>query len=126
MDEVSATWLKVVDRQVINLWGSIGTCPSTAGLDLPSLDLWSNVADLSAKVGDHREALKRPKLSPYKSLTQSLVDSTQRVAKRQALAFSSLESSKAECVGQVKPLESVVEDITEDLHGPQGLHAIKR
>jgi hypothetical protein len=120
MAEVSETRFEVVDRQVINLRGSIGTRPNEGGSALPSLDLWSNVADLSAEVGDHREALKRPKPSPYESLTRSLVDSTQKVAKKQALTLSSLESSKAEYVGQIKPLESIVEDITEDLYGPQG------
>jgi hypothetical protein len=120
MAEVSETRFEVVDRQVINLRGSIGSRLNEAGSDLPSLDLWSNVAALSAEVEDHREALKRPKPSPYESMTRSLVDSTQKVAKRQALTLTSLESSKAEYAGQVKPLESIVEDITEDLYGPGG------
>ena len=120
--DASEDRFSVTDRQVINLRGSIGLCPKEAGPSLPALDLWSNVVNLSCKMNDHRDALERPRPSNYARMTRKIVDSSQEESRKQGLTMNSVRSSKAEYIRQVKPLETFVEDITEDLYSPLGMY----
>jgi hypothetical protein len=120
--EVSDDRFNVVDGQVINLRGSIGGRPLKLGPNLPALDLWSNVAKLSDEVVESRELQSRLQPTPYETLTRSLVESTKVLVQKQAAALVSMNNSKAEYVGQVKPLEAVLEDMTLDLYSQAGAY----
>jgi hypothetical protein len=120
--DVSESRFDVVDSQVNHLRGSVGVRPSELGPNLPALNLWTNAAKLADEVADTREARHHPKPSSYETMTRSMVDSSQSVAKRQATVISALGNSKAEYVGQVKPLESVLDDMTLDLYSPHGAY----
>jgi hypothetical protein len=119
MAEISESRFEVVDRQVINLRGSIGPRPE-AGSDALGLNLWSSVASLSADASAARESLARPLPTRYEMMTRTLADSAQAAADKQGRELRSLKSSKAEYAGQVKPLESLLEDMTNDLYAPDG------
>jgi hypothetical protein len=110
----------VIDRQVINLWGSIGSRPTEAYPSLPALDLWSSVVNLSSKMSDNRDALEHPRPSKHERMTRKMGDTSQQELKKQGLMLESMRTTKAEHVGQVRPLEAFVEDISEDLCSPLG------
>jgi hypothetical protein len=118
--EVSENRFDVIDGKVINLRGSIGCRPLQLGPNLPALDLWSNVAKLADEGAENRDLLTRSQPSPYETLTRSLVDSTQSLVQKHTATMASLNASKAEYIGQVKPLEAVLEDMTLDLYSPTG------
>ena len=69
---------------------------------------------------DHRHAVNNPQPSPCETLTRSLVDATQKSVRKQAAVLNVVETKKAECAGQVKPIESVLHDTTLDLCSPEG------
>jgi hypothetical protein len=119
--EVSEDRLETIDGQVTNLRGLTGGRPNKLGPNLPGLDLWTNVTKLSDDVAQTREVLSQPrKPSGFDNLTRSLVDAVQASVKKQASSISSLGSSKAEYVGQVKPLEAIINDMSLDLYSPEG------
>jgi hypothetical protein len=112
----------VIDRQVINLRGSIGSRPAGAGPSLPALDLWSNVVNLSSKMSDNRDALEHPRPSKYEVMTRKMSDTSQQELKKQGLMLERMRTTKAEYMGQVRPLEAFVEDVSEDLYSPLGTY----
>jgi hypothetical protein len=119
---VSESWFEVVNGQVNKLRGSVGIRPSELGPNLPALNVWTNAAKLADEVADTPESRRHPKPSRYETQTCSLVDSTQVVAKKQGSAIVALRNAKAECMIQVKPLESILEDMTLDLYSPDGAY----
>jgi hypothetical protein len=119
MAKISESRFEVVDRQVINLQGAIGPRPE-AGLNALGLNLWSSVASLSADVTATRELLARPSPTRHEMMTRTVADLAQAAADKQGRKLRSLKSSKAEHVGQVKLLESLLEDMTNCLCAPDG------
>lgn len=100
--------------------GKLSTCLVQLGLG--PLNLWTNVCKMADEAADVRELLIWPEPSNCETLARSLIDSTQKIVKKQASALSSLNTAKAEHVGQVKPLESILDDMTLDLCSPSGSH----
>jgi hypothetical protein len=120
--ELSEDRFETVDGQVTNLRGSTGSRPRKLGPCLPALDLWTNVAKLAEEVADAQESLNHPKPTGFDTLPRSLVVSAQNTANKQASTLSVLGSTKAEYVGQVKPLEAVLNNMSLDLYSPEGAY----
>jgi hypothetical protein len=117
--EVSDERLEIVDGQVTNLRGSIGCPPSLLGPNLPALNLWSNAAKLADEVAVSNESVNLPAApSSYEKMTRSMTETVQQVGGKLASDLLRPDAKKAECVGQVKPLEAVVQDVTDDLCSP--------
>jgi hypothetical protein len=88
--DVSDGQFEVVDGQVTNLRGSIGARPTELdGLNLPGLNLWTNVSKLSDEVADAQESVQsQQKPSKYETMMRSLLDSTQTAMKKQGVILS--------------------------------------
>jgi hypothetical protein len=116
-------WRLSSDGQVTNLRGSVGCRPSLLGPNLPALNLWSNVAKLADEVAVSNESVNLPAApSSYEKMTRSMTETVQQAGGKLASDLLRLDAKKAEHVGQVKPLEAVIQDVTNDLCSPEGAH----
>jgi hypothetical protein len=121
--ELSENRFESVDDQVVHLRGSIGSRPRTLGPNLPGLDLWTNVSKMSdeaAEVRDKGSGVVQP--SPYESMTRTLTEAAQKTTQNNARAITTLSATKAEYVGQVKPIEAAIGDVFSDLYEPEGTY----
>jgi hypothetical protein len=121
--KVAESRFDTVDGQVTNLRGSIGLRPTGVSPNLPVLNLWENVVQLVDEAAFTHEA-KGPAFHalPFRKndpiLSRGLQARGKKASKRRHC--QKLSKKKAEYVGQVKPLESVIQDVTDDLYNPEG------
>lgn len=120
--EISESRFEVVDDQVTHLRGSVGSRPKQLGPNVPGLDVWTNITKLSDEVVDTQERIGNPTPSVYDVATRTMADSSLSSIRKNARSITSLGNTKAEYVGQVKPIEAAVEDVFKDLYGTEGTY----
>jgi hypothetical protein len=81
------------------------------------------VEKLADEVAISNESINLPAApSSFEKTTRSMTESSQHVSRKHASELIRLDSKKAECVGQVKPIEDVIQDISEDLYSSEGAY----
>jgi hypothetical protein len=87
----------------------------------PALNLWLNVVQLADKVAIAHESTNHQLTMPssFEKMTCSFIEFSKLEAKRKHLHCQKTEAKKAEYIKQVKPLKSIIQDVTDDLHSAE-------
>jgi hypothetical protein len=120
LSQISDHPFEAVDDQVVHLRRSMGSRPHVAGSNLPALDIWTNMANIADEVNDAktREPPTRP--THYEVATRSLADASNKALQKHAALINNLSNSKAEYMGQVRPMEAALDHVVKDLYEPEG------
>jgi hypothetical protein len=119
LSQIADHRFEAVDDQVVHLRGSMGSRPHMVGSKLPALDLWTNMANIANKVNDAKTR-EPPKPSHYEVATRSLADASNKMLQKHAASINNLANSKAEYMGQVRPMETALDHVVKDLYEPEG------
>jgi hypothetical protein len=76
--------------------------------------------ELSDETSEAREKKLGP--SPFETMTRSVAEAARKATQKNSREITSLGSTKAEYVGQVKPIEAAIGDVFTDLYEPEGTY----
>jgi hypothetical protein len=80
----------------------------------------TNVSKLSDDTSETRE--KKWGQSLFETMTRSVAEAARKATQKNSREITSLSSTKAEYVGQVKPIEAAIGDVFTDLYEPEGTY----